>query len=30
MNNKFECRILVPSKEWQSGEIGLFLVFCPE
>jgi hypothetical protein len=30
MNNKFECRILVPSKEWQNGEIGLFLVFCPE
>jgi KGK domain len=30
INNKVECRILVPSKEWQNGEIGLFLVFCPE
>ena len=30
INNKLECRILVPSKEWQNGKIGLFLVFCPE
>jgi KGK domain len=30
INNKVECRILVPGEEWQNGEIGLFLVFCPE
>jgi hypothetical protein len=30
MNNKFECRILVPGKEWQIGEIGLFLIFYPD
>lgn len=30
VNDKLECRILVPSKEWQNGEIGLFFIFCPE